>query len=138
MTLLIAGIQEHLGHIAVLRNEIGQVVELVACFNVVRSAPTAFKKRHVLVELIMLVRIVQGEVARIWGGSCVLLLLQVGRQWRSRVVNPSDTGNLPNEVRRRGLPSEVMIILKEISKSCRQNHAGRNADVGTEIVGCIW
>ena len=143
MTLPRPRIQKYFRYIAVLRYQVRQVVELVACLNVVGSGSATLEERRVLVELIMLVRIVQSEVARIWRSRRSRRLLKTvwvaarARQRLTQIINSPATGDSPNEIGRRSLPSKVMIILKEIPESRRQNHAGRSADVSSEIVGRI-
>src|SRR5205807_3961530 len=80
MALPTAKVQECLGHVAVLIDHVGQVVELVANLEVVRAPPTALEERHVLVELIVLVGVEQGKTAKVRRSGGTPSQLQAGWQ----------------------------------------------------------
>ena len=54
MAVARANIHKYEGHVAVLINHVGQMVELVAGLDVVGSRPAALEECHVLVELVVL------------------------------------------------------------------------------------
>src|SRR5882724_1565146 len=94
MVLPAANVQECLGHIAVLINHVGQMVELVANLEVVRAPPTALEERHVLVELVMLVGVEQGKTEKVGRRGSAARLRQSARQGIAPIGTSGNARNI--------------------------------------------
>src|SRR5229473_60487 len=136
MAVPAAKVQECLGHVAVLIDHVGQMVELVAHLEVVRAPPTALEERHVLVELEVLVGVEQGKTLKVGRSGSAAKLRQSGRQGIARagsgrdrgvgrgggaacgrggVIKAAKTTGIPHNVGSRGWPAKVVIVLKEVA-----------------------
>src|ERR1700689_1386487 len=80
MTLRASRIQENLRHVAILRDRVGQAIELVAPLDVMGTGPAALEERHILVELVVLAGIASGERGNVGSSGCTTGCLQGGRQ----------------------------------------------------------
>src|SRR5712691_5415071 len=146
MALPLAKVQECLGHVAVLINHVGQMVELVANLEVVRAPPTALEERHVLVELVVLVGVELGKTEKVGRSGSAASQRQIGwqgiaprgaRSGRGGVLvitSAHSTGN-PHNVGSRGRPAKVVIVLKEVAEPGSGNDLRGQADVSTDVVG---
>src|SRR5882724_10429159 len=163
MVMPAANDQECLGHVAVLIDHVGQMVELVANLEVVRAPPTALEERHVLVELVVLVSVEQRKTAKVGRSGSAACLRQSVRQGISPIgtsFNSRDIGVIadesdyrhfgdriyscrwrsigrPHNVGSRGRPAKVVIVLKEVAVAGGGNDLRGQADVSADVVGRV-
>src|SRR5882724_5630811 len=110
MVMPAANDQECLGHVAVLINHVGQMVELVANLEVVRAPPTALEERQVLVELVVLVGVEQGKTAKVGSSGSAARQLQVGRQGIAARGAPGGRGGGRVIADEDGIPSDWIFM----------------------------
>src|SRR2546425_2770065 len=163
MVLPAANVQECLGHVAVLIDHVGQMVELVANLEVVRAPPTALEERHVLVELVVLVGVEQGKTEKVGSRGSAASLRQSVRQWIAALGAPFNTCNIgviadeggywqagdgiyscswrpigsPHKVWSRRRPAKVVIVLKEVAEAGSGDDLRGEADVSAYVVGRV-
>src|SRR5271165_207779 len=128
-------IHENFGHITVLRNRVAQAIELVACLYIVGTAPAALEECDVFVELVVLIGVTNSERIQIGRGLCALARLQGCGQCCTRIVDRSYAVNVPNQIGRRSLPSEVVIVGEEVAESGGSDYLRSQRNVGAKIVG---
>ena len=137
MALPAARVNECLGHVAVLIDHVGQMVELVAKLYVVRAPPTALEERHVLVELIVLIGVKQGKTAKVGCGGSARGLRQSGRQGIARIIYSLRASGIPHKVRSCGWPAKVVIVLKKVAEAGGRYDLWGQADVSADVVGRV-
>src|SRR5947209_14828393 len=65
-----AYVQAYKGHVAILRDHVGKVVELVTDLEVVCARPAALEKCNIFIKLVVLAGVVQRVAWVEWRGAC--------------------------------------------------------------------
>src|ERR1700760_4107378 len=113
------------------------MIELITELEVVRAPPAAFEERQVLIQLVMLVGIEQRVTLEVRRGGKAAALRKAGGQGIAVVVHCARSVAAPGKIRRRGRPSEVMIVLEKVAVAGGGDRVRGQGDVGAGVVGRI-
>src|SRR5580704_9094401 len=127
-------IQRGIGHVAILGDYVRHPVVLVTELEVVGSAPAALEERHVLIELVVLVGVKQGEVAIIRGnGGSTGTRLQSSRQWVSIVAQLSGPVSAPDGIHSARGVAEVVIVVEVVAETGCRDDFWSDCDITTKV-----
>src|SRR5689334_219952 len=99
--------------------------------------PSTLEERHVLIELIVLIGVEQSVWTDIRCRRRQASSLQGGRQLITVAIDCPYTTCAPLQVRCRGLPSEIMVILEKVPVPGRCNDMWRQCHVSVHTVICV-